>query len=96
MPIIPHFAEECYNMLDSTKERFEWPKFDEKILFESEVNVVVQINGKKRAIINIPRDLNENQILDKINVEEKLSKYLNDKKIKRKVLIPNRLINIII
>ena len=96
MPMVPHFAEECYYMLENTTKKFEWPEFDEKILFESKVNLVVQINGKKRGVIKIPRDLNENQILDELNVEKTLSKYLDDKEIKRKVLVPNKLINIII
>ena len=96
MPIVPHFAEECYYMLENTTKKFEWPEFDEKILFESKVNLVVQINGKKRGVIKIPRNLNENQILDELNVEKTLSKYLDDKEIKRKVLVPNKLINIII
>ena len=96
MPIIPHFAQECYNTFDSKSKTFEWPKFDEKILFENKVNLVVQINGKKRGIINIARDLNENQILNKLNSEKTFSKYLDTKEIKRKVLVPNRLINIII
>ena len=96
MPIIPHFAEECYDMLENNKKNFEWPKFDEKILFENKVNLVVQINGKKRGIINIARNLNEEQILDELNEEKTLSKYLVSKEIKRKILVPNKLINIII
>jgi len=96
MPIIPHFAVECYDTLEDSTKKFEWPKYNEKILFENKVNLVIQINGKKRGIINVPRDLNENQILDQLVGEKNLSKYLDNKEIKRKILIPNKLINIII
>jgi len=57
---------------------------------------VVQIDGKKRAILNIKRDVNEEEELEKIKINQNLEKFLKDKKIKKSIFVPNRLINIIL
>ena len=74
----------------------EWPDYDEKLLIEEQINYVIQINGKKRALILGKRDILENDLLDIINKEEILKKYLSGKQIKKKIFVPNKLINIII
>ena len=51
MPIIPHFANECLEMNKFKKNELNWPKYDEKLLIEDNINFVIQINGKKRALI---------------------------------------------
>ena len=48
-PIIPHFANECLELLNIKK--FDWPRYDESMLKEDIVNIVIQINGKKRGLI---------------------------------------------
>ena len=63
---------------------------------EEKINFVVQINGKKRAILNVNRDISENSILDKIKSNIKTEKFLQNKKIKKIIFVSNRLINIII
>ena len=60
------------------------------------INFVVQINGKKRDILNIDRDLDEEKVMDQINSSKNLEKYIKDIAIKKKIFVPNRLINIII
>ena len=65
-------------------------------LIEEKINFVVQINGKKRAILNIKRDMVENDILEIIKTNEEIEKFLKEQKIKKTIFVPNRLINIII
>ena len=65
-------------------------------LVEDEIIFVVQIDGKKRAILNIKRDVNEEEVLEKIKINQDLEKFLKDKKIKKSIFVPNRLINIIL
>ena len=76
--------------------KINWPSFDEKILFEEKINYVVQINGKKRGILNLNRDIDEEKVFQEIIKDKNISKYISDKKINKKIFIPNKLINIIV
>ena len=94
LPIVPHLANECLKILNVDNP--EWPDYDEKLLIEEQINYVIQINGKKRALILGKRDILEIDLIDIINEEENLKKYLSGKQIKKKIFVPNKLINIII
>ena len=94
-PIIPHFSKECLELIGQ-KEKIEWPKIDENILIESKNNFVVQINGKTRGIIQTDKDISEENLLIEINKVSKLKSYIDGKNIKKKIFVPERLINIII
>ncbi len=94
MPIIPHFSNECLKLLD--KEIFKWPKFDETILKQEKINIVIQINGKKRGIIVSKPNVTEETLFDIINKDKTISKYLIGNKLKRKIYIKDKLMNIII
>ena len=92
-PFIPHFSNECLNIIN--EDQINWPVVAEEDLIEEKINFVVQINGKKRAILNIKRDMIENDIIEiiKINTDNQL---FEEQKIKKSIFVPNRLINIII
>ena len=97
LPVIPHFVNQCLieiNQGEKTKK--EWPTFNENILLEEKINFVVQVNGKKRGILKLNRDMNEDKVLNEIKKNETLLKYIENKSIKNKIYIPNKLINIII
>jgi len=94
MPIIPHFSNECLKLLD--KEIFEWPKFDETILKQENINIVIQINGKKRGLIITKPNVTEEALFDIINKDKTINKYLIGNKLKRKIYIKDKLMNIII
>ena len=66
------------------------------MLEENMVNIVIQINGKKRELIQVNGKISEDELLDKIKINKNLFKYLQDKEIKRKIYVPNKLMNIII
>ena len=93
-PFIPHFSNECLNTINENK--INWPKISKKDLIEENINFVVQINGKKRAILNVKRDVVEKEILKIIKTNLEIEKFLKDQKIKKSIFVPNRLINIII
>jgi len=93
-PFIPHFAAECLANLDG--KEINWPIVSKEELIEEEVNFVVQINGKKRAILKVNRDIDENSILNKIKSNNETEKLLQNQKIKKTIFVSNRLINIII
>ena len=93
-PIIPHFSSECLRKLDDDK--LEWPKFDISLVKKENVNIVVQINGKKRGIINTLPDISEDDLIKLISKDQSIMKYIDINIIKRKIYIKNKLINIII
>jgi leucyl-tRNA synthetase len=95
IPIIPHFAMECIEK-NQFKINQVWPSYDEGLLEEKEVHFVVQINGKKRALIKMTKDLDENKVLDNIKYDKNIAKHLFSKKIRKTIFVKNKLINIII
>ena len=56
----------------------------------------IQINGRKRGLIKANKDIRENEVLENIKKENNIMKYINNLKIKKKIYIPNKLINIIV
>ena len=95
MPILPHLSNECLEVI-AENNKIVWPNYDE-ILTKDEVNkIVIQINGKKRGLIDAEPNLNEEELMKLVNIDNNLTKYLLDKKIKKKIYIKNKLINIII
>ena len=95
LPVIPHFCSEALKNINM-EEKIEWPRYDDKLLFEEEINFVVQINGKKRGLIKSSRNTSEEDIIKLILKDKNTNKYIENKKIKKKIFIPDKLINIIV
>ena len=93
-PFIPHLTTECLNNLD--QQNVNWPTVSEKELVEDEINFIVQINGKKRALLKVKRNIKENEILKEIKSNTEVEKFLKDKKIQKTIFVSNRLLNIIL
>ena len=93
-PFIPHFTSECLTNLN--RGEVNWPTVSKEELVEEEINFVIQINGKKRSILKVNRDIDENSILSKIKSNNETQKLLQNQKIKKTIFVSNRLINIII
>ena len=93
-PVIPHFSNECMEALE-IEEKMIWPKVNEKFLLEDNINFIIQINGKTKKIIVSKKDTNEETLINRIREDKKLNDYLNNNKIKKKIFIANKLINII-
>ena len=94
-PIIPHFANECLKILGNN-DNSKWPISIKELLVENSVNYVIQINGKKRAVITSIRDTSEKDLFDLIKNNPATKKYIENKVIKKSFFIPNKLINIIL
>ena len=60
------------------------------------MNIVIQINGKKRGLIKTKKNISENQLLEVIQKEKNIYKYLHNQEIKKKIFVRDRLINFII
>tara|TARA_B110000046_G_scaffold116341_1_gene123399 strand:- start:547 stop:1110 length:564 start_codon:yes stop_codon:yes gene_type:complete len=94
-PVMPHLISECLIELDP-KMRLEWPIVDHKKILNKSMNIVVQINGKKRALINLDNEISENELILKIKKEPLINKFIKNKELKKTIYIKNKLINIII
>jgi len=94
-PIVPHFASECLEDLGEKSEK-SWPKIDEKYLIKEKVNIVLQINGKKRAIIASKKNVEKETLINEIKNNTQYNKYLENKKIIRNIYVKDRLINLIL
>ena len=95
LPIIPHFASECMQ-LNQFEINQSWPDYDKEKLIDENTKIVVQINGKKRDLVEVKRDISEENLIIGIKNNNKISKYLNNKKILKVIFIKNKIINIII
>ena len=95
LPILPHLASECLKESGCNKEPI-WPEVQKKHLIEKELNIVVQINGKKRSVITTENNLNEEDLIKIINETHELKKFLIDKEIVRNIFVKDKLINLII
>ncbi len=93
-PILPHFANECLSMIGI--KNFKWPEYDKSILDDEIINIVIQINGKKRGLVQTKPNIIEEKLFEIVKNDEKVMKYLDQKNIKRKIYIKDKLLNIII
>ena len=94
IPLIPHLASECLQDLQDDDQK-KWPKVEEQFLTSSNVNLVIQINGKKRSIINILKGTEEDKLIKQVKNDLNIKKYLKNKNI-ISIFIKDKLINLII
>ncbi len=94
-PIIPHFSSECLSEIGMS-ENITWPSYDISKLEEKYINFVIQINGKKRAILNTKKGTTEKILLECAKKDRNISKYLENKQINKIIFVQDRLINILI
>jgi leucyl-tRNA synthetase len=92
MPITPHLANECCEKIN---KKFYWPKYDPKLLEDDSCNIVVQIDGKKRGILEITKDSQEDLIINKSKALDNVSKHIEKLTIVKNIYIKNKLINFI-
>ena len=97
-PMTPHLAEECWSMMKnkSSLNQEPWPIVNQEFLVKSEINMVIQINGKRRGEIKIATDAKEADVLDQIYTIKNIADMLNNKIIKKSIFVPNKIINIVI
>ncbi|MFH1199422.1 MAG: leucine--tRNA ligase [Candidatus Omnitrophota bacterium] len=96
-PITPHFCEELWQILGNKESIFKaaWPKFDSAMLVEDSVTIVVQINGKVRSKFDCPINTPEEKLKNLIFADEKLKIWIKEP-VKKFIVIPNKIVNIVI
>jgi len=94
-PVMPHLIFECLETLDLSGFQ-KWPTVDKKVLESKTTKIVVQINGKKKDLIETKINLKENDLLKIIQKSDKMRKNFENKKIIKVIYVKNRLINILL
>lgn len=97
-PITPYLSEELWQQRHegASVHLQEWPRYDEELAKEALITLVVQVNGKLRDRIEIPADLEQAAIEEKVRSSSKIQLYLADKTILKLIIIKNKLVNIVV
>jgi leucyl-tRNA synthetase len=97
-PFVPHFAEECWERLGHTESVFEarWPAWDEGLVVEDRVEVVVQVNGKTRSKVSVARDAEEETVVAAALRDAGVQRFVEGKGVRKRVYVANRLLNLVV
>ena len=93
-PVVPHFALECLKEIDQNYISI-WPKADLKLVEKKKLNIVIQIGGKKRGLLESEPNITKEKLIEKIKKDNVINKFINGKKIKKSIYIKDKLINLI-
>ena len=92
MPLVPHLAHECCEKLN---KKTYWPIYEPGLLKDENCKIVVQVDGRKRAILEMPSNSKEKIVINKSKEIDNVAKYLEDKIVNKTIYIKNKLINFI-
>jgi leucyl-tRNA synthetase len=97
-PFAPHFCEEEWNAIGNNSSVFneKWPIFERKALVKDEVEIAIQVNGKIKSRINVPSDLDEENIKIAALADETIKASTDGKNIVKVIVIKGRLVNIVV
>lgn len=97
-PFAPHLAEELWEQLGNTTSVTiqTWPTFNEELTLDSTVTIAVSVNGKTRATLEVTKDTPEETIKEQALALENIVKYTQDTEIKKVIVVPNKIVNIVI
>jgi len=96
-PITPHIGEELWQRLghEDTITYEPWPTYDASKLVEDEVEIVIQVMGKVRSKMTVPRDISKEELEEKALADEKVKKWIDGKTIRKIIVVPGKLVNIV-
>ena len=97
-PIVPHICHALWSMLghDSAPVFEQWPDFDESALEQDTIEIVVQVNGKLRGRISVAADADKEQVAAVALADENVQRFVADKEIRKTIVVPGKLVNIVV
>jgi len=97
-PFAPHFAEECWERLGNDKSVFDarWPEWDETLVVEDQIEVVIQVSGKTRGRVSVPRDADQGTVVAAAQGDAAVRRFTEGKEVQKVVYVPNRLLNLVL
>ncbi|UWP91985.1 leucine--tRNA ligase [Aliiroseovarius crassostreae] len=97
-PMTPHLSEEVWSMLggEGLVAQAAWPVADEAMLIEDNVTLPIQINGKRRAEISVPKDMDKAEVEKLALAEDAVIRALDGKAPKKVIVVPGRIVNVVV
>ncbi|MGX5773297.1 leucine--tRNA ligase [Methylorubrum zatmanii] len=97
-PMMPHLAEECWRVLggQGLVAEASWPEIDRALLVEDEITLPVQINGKKRADVTVPRDADAKAVEAATLALEAVQRALEGRAPRKVIVVPGRIVNLVV
>ena len=98
-PFAPHLTEDIWQNVLCHKKSIhleKWPRYDEKLIAEELVSIVVQVDGRARSVISLPADSGEEIVARAALADEKIKKHLAGREIRKTIFVKNRLINFVV
>ncbi len=97
-PFAPHFAEETWERLGHDGSIFDarWPGWDEALVVEDQVEVVIQVSGKTRGRVSVPRDAEQGMVVAAAQEDAAVRRFTDGKEVRKVVYVPNRLLNLVV
>ena len=97
-PFAPHFSEECWERLGATTTVFSarWPTWEERLTLEDLMEIPVQVNGKTRGKVRVPRGAEESAIVAAAVREDGVRRFTDGKEVKKQIYVPGRLLNLVV
>jgi leucyl-tRNA synthetase len=97
-PVAPHIAHSLWAELGETVPlvNTRWPAVDEAALVQSSITLVVQVNGKVRAQIEVDANAEKDRILSTAKAEPNVAKHMEGKSVRKEIVVPNKLVNIVV
>ena len=97
-PVSPHITEEIWEEMNFGGYIFEqtWPKYDEAKTIDSEVEMPIQINGKVRTTLMIPKDAKFEDFKESLYDNENVKKFIEGKTVVKEIFVPGKICNIVV
>ena len=96
-PMVPHLSEECWQVLGATTMAVDarWPEADPALTRLDRVTLAIQIDGKRRDEIELPKDSAAKAVEDAVLAREDVVKAIDGRAIKKVIIVPNRIVNVV-
>ena len=97
-PYAPHIAEELWELLGGKRSVFEerWPAYDERLASAGDVEIAVQVNGKLRSRLTVPRGMGQSEVVERVLADEAVKKFVNGNPLKKVIFVQDRLVNLVV
>jgi leucyl-tRNA synthetase len=97
-PFAPHISEELWSKLGATQSVFQsgWPKFDPRAIEEERLTIILQVNGRVRHRIEVDPSISEESLKEQALKEPPLAAWIGGKEIRKVIVVPRRLVNIVV
>jgi leucyl-tRNA synthetase len=97
-PFVPHISEELWSVIGKKKSVFKaaWPSYDKSAIAEKVITMVIQVNGRLRSKVEVPFDISESALKEKVLCDPKVKELSAGKTLKTFIVVPRKLVNVVL